>query len=203
MLFRDRREAGRHLAEKLASYAGLPDLLVLALPRGGVPVAFEVARALQAPLDVFSASPREAAPLAVTADAASAVSPSSLAQFSRDMGPRRPAASAERDSRAGLPGTVILVDDGLTAGPVLRAAIAALRRQQAGRIVLALPVTTPPDYEDLARAADEVVCARPPESARAVGLWYQDFSPTTAAEVRDLLQRASLRPPAAPSQNVT
>jgi len=183
MLFRDRREAGQMLARKLEAYAGLSDVLILALPRGGVPVAFEVARALQAPLDVFSASRRASDVQVLAADASSAASKG---------GPAEPVLGLPRP-------TVILVDDGLTSGLTVRAAVVALR-PQAGRLVLALPVTTPAVYEELAAETDEVVCARTPEASRAVGLWYQDFSPTTAAEVRDLLERAARRSSSVPSR---
>src|SRR5207244_1556641 len=148
--FRDRREAGQVLADRLTAYAGRPDVLVLALPRGGVPVAYEVARALDAPLDVFLVR------------------------------------------KLGVPGrTVVLVDDGLAAGSTMRAALAALRRQQPARLVVAVPTAAPETCDELRAEADDVVCATTPEPFDSVGLWYEDFSQTTDEEVRELLERAA------------
>lgn len=180
MLFRDRREAGQILAHKLAAYAGRSNVLVLAVPRGGVPVAFEVARALGAPLELFSTTNcRIEVPTARCPEEETAPAPV-----------------------AALP-TVLLVDDGLTSELVLRLAVTSLRQQPIGRLLLVLPVTTPEAHVELLKLADEVVCAHTPEGARAVGQWYQDFSPTTAAEVRELVQRLARGPVVKPSQSAT
>jgi predicted phosphoribosyltransferase len=211
MLFRDRTEAGRQLAAKLTAYADRPDVLVLALPRGGVPVAFEVARALHAPLDVFlvrklgvpgheelamgaiaSGGVRvlnedAVRGLGIPDDVLDAVSEGELRELER----------RERAYRGGRPAppvrgrTVILVDDGLATGSTMRAAVAALRRQGPARVVVAVPVGSPETCAEFQAEADEAVCARTPEPFYAVGLWYEDFSQTSDEEVRDLLERAA------------
>ena len=152
--FRDRRDAGRQLAQALAEYAGRSDVLVLALPCGGVPVAYEIARALAAPLDaLLELEPGGPLP---------------------DVGGK----------------TVILVDDGSTTPARVRVAAAALRPILPGRIVVAVPAVAPETFAEFSNEADEVVCARTPEPFYAVGLWYlwyQDPTPTSDEEVRDLL----------------
>jgi putative phosphoribosyl transferase len=210
MLFRDRTEAGRRLAEKLTRYADRPDVLVLALPRGGVPVAYEVARALHAPLDVFLVRKlglpghEELAMGAIATGGIRVLNPDvvhtlQVPQEVIDEVADREQAELERRQRdyrdeRPLPEvrgkTVILVDDGLATGSTMRAAVAALRRQQPARIVVAVPIGAASTCEDLRDEADETVCARTPEPFYAVGLWYQDFSQTTDEEVRELLQRA-------------
>ncbi len=205
--FRNRTDAGRQLAEKLAAYANLQDVLVLALPRGGVPVGFEVARALGAPLDVFVVRKlgvpgyEELAMGAVATggvrvlndeivrglgisereiDAAVAREMEELARRERlYRGDRPPPDVAGR--------TVILVDDGLATGATMRAAIAGLRQQQPARIVVAVPTASPDTCEALKAEADEMICAITPEPFFAVGHWYEDFTQTTDDEVRDLL----------------
>jgi erythromycin esterase-like protein/predicted phosphoribosyltransferase len=208
-LFRDRREAGRVLAEKLATYANRPDVLVLALPRGGVPVAYEVARALGAPLDVFVVR-KLGVPgyeeLAMGAVATGGVlvlndqlverlgipEPMIDAIAARE---RQELARRERLYRGGRPPpdvrgrTVILVDDGLATGATMHAAIQALRQQHPARIVVAVPTASPETCEEMKAKADEVICAITPEPFHAVGRWYQDFSQTTDEEVGDLLAR--------------
>jgi predicted phosphoribosyltransferase len=207
--FRNRIDAGRRLAEKLAAYADRPDVLVLALPRGGVPVGFEVARALGAPLDVFLVRklgvPRyeELAMGAVATggvrvlnddivrglgiseheiDAAVARELQELARRERlYRGDRPPPDVAGR--------TVLLVDDGLATGATMRAAVAALRQQQPARIVIAAPTASPDTCEAIKAEADDVVCAMTPEPFFAVGHWYEDFTQTTDNEVRELLTR--------------
>src|ERR1700736_3113316 len=208
-LFRDRREAGRLLAQKLPAYANRPDVLVLALPRGGVPVAYEVARALGPPPDVFIVRKlgvpgyEELAMGAVATGGVrvlndqiverlgipdhliDAVAARELQELSR----------RERLYRDGRPPpnvrgrTVILVDDGLATGATMHAAISALRQQEPARIVVAVPTASPETCEAMRAEVDDVVCAITPEPFHAVGLWYQDFSQTTDEEVRDLLAR--------------
>jgi erythromycin esterase-like protein/predicted phosphoribosyltransferase len=206
-LFRDRREAGRLLAEKLAAYANRPDVLVLALPRGGVPVGYEVARALSAPLDVFVVRKlgvpgyEELAMGAVATGGVRVLNdqlverlgiPESLidAVAARE---RQELARRERLYRGNRPPpdvrgrTVILVDDGLATGATMYAAIEALRQQNPARIVVAVPTASPETCEEMKTKADEVICAITPEPFHAVGRWYRDFSQTTDEEVGVLL----------------
>jgi erythromycin esterase-like protein/predicted phosphoribosyltransferase len=210
-LFRDRREAGRLLAEKLAAYANRPDVLVLALPRGGVPVAYEVARALGAPLDVFVVR-KLGVPgyeeLAMGAVATGGVRVLNEQLVERLGIPeqmidavaareRQELARRERLYRGGRPPpdvrgrTVILVDDGLATGATMHAAIQALRQQHPARIVVAVPTASPETCEEMKAKADDVICAITPEPFNAVGRWYRDFSQTTDEEVGALLARRS------------
>jgi predicted phosphoribosyltransferase len=205
--FRNRTDAGRQLAAKLAAYANRPDVLVLALPRGGVPVGFEVARALGAPLDIFLVRKlgvpgyEELAMGAVATggvrvlndeivrglgisehgiDAAAARELQELARRERlYRGDRPPPSIADR--------TIILADDGLATGATMRAAIQALRQQEPCRIVVAVPTSSLDTCKVLESVADEVICAITPEPFFAVGHWYEDFTQTTDDEVRDLL----------------
>src|SRR3954449_10596359 len=205
--YRDRTEAGRHLAEKLADYAGRPNVLVLALPRGGVPVAYEVARALGAPLDVFLVRKlgvpghEELAFGAIATGGVRLLNPDVV----RGLGippqiidrvtahERTELERREREYRGDRPPpdvrgkTVILIDDGLATGASMRAAVAALRQQNPARIVVAVPIAAPSICEEVREEVDEVVCPRTPEPFYAVGLWYKDFSQTSDEEVRDLL----------------
>jgi erythromycin esterase-like protein/predicted phosphoribosyltransferase len=206
-LFRDRREAGRLLAGKLATYANHRDVLVLALPRGGVPVAYEVGRALGAPLDVFVVR-KLGVPgyeeLAMGAIATGGVRVLNDRLVERlDIPDHVIDAVAEREQReltrrerlyrGGRPPldvrgrTVILVDDGLATGATMHAAIAALRQLQPARIVVAVPTASPETCEEMKAEADDVICAITPEPFHAVGRWYQDFSQTSDEEVRQLL----------------
>lgn len=208
----NRRTAGRELAEKLAHYAGRDDVVVLALPRGGVPVAFEVARALDAPLDVFVVR-KLGVPghdeLAMGAIAAGGVSVLSE-DLIRELGiTRREVSDAimreqdeldrrERAYRAGPPAdvrgkTVVLVDDGFATGSTMRAAVVALRRLGAACIVAAAPVGARETCDALSAHADEVVCAHRPAPFVGVGEWYDDFDQTTDEEVRALLSAGSVR----------
>jgi len=211
MLFRNRREAGRTLAARLAAYADQSDVVVLALPRGGVPVAFEVAQALHAPLDVFLVrklgvpGQRELAMGAIASgnvrvlnddvvrtlripnDVIDAVAAKERAELQR----REHAYRGNRPACDVRGRTVILVDDGLATGSTMRAAIAGLRQQGPEHIVVAVPVGAAETCAEFQDEADEAICARTPEPFYAVGLWYQDFSQTTDAEVRDLLGRAA------------
>jgi erythromycin esterase-like protein/predicted phosphoribosyltransferase len=210
-LFRDRRDAGRLLAEKLAAYANRPDVLVLALPRGGVPVAYEVARALGAPLDVFVV--RKLGVPGYEELAMGAVATGSVRvlndQLIERLGipdhvidavvarERQELARRERLYRSGRPPldvrgrTVILVDDGLATGATMHAAIQALRQQNPARIVVAVPTASRETCEEMKTKADDVICAITPEPFHAVGRWYRDFSQTADEEVRVLLARAS------------
>jgi putative phosphoribosyl transferase len=205
--YADRSDAGRFLATKLEAYANRQDVLVLALPRGGVPVAFEVARALHVPLDVFvvrklGVPGHEELAMGAIATGGTMVLNDIVVQtlhipekvieqvkekeqqelerrehlYRDDL---RPADVEEK--------TVILVDDGLATGSTMRAAIAALRKQQPARIVVAVPVAALSTCEEMASEVDEIVCAKTPEPFYGVGLWYQDFSQTSDEEVHELL----------------
>lgn len=208
--FQNRRDAGRQLAKELKAYADQSNVLVLALPRGGVPVAFEVAQALNAPLDVFLVRklgvPRHEE-LAMGAIASGGVRV--LNEEVVDMlgireqvielvtaAEQRTLEARERiyrgaRSRPKIRGcTIILVDDGLATGTTMRAAVVALHAQKPKRIVVAVPVAAPDTCNELRAAVDEIICAVTPEQFFAVGLWYEDFSQTTDEEVRGLLERA-------------
>jgi predicted phosphoribosyltransferase len=207
--FLDRFEAGRLLAERLRHYAGRDDVVVLALPRGGVPVAHEIARALDAPLDVFIVR-KLGAPgheeLAFGAIATGGVRVLN-ADVVRDLGispawieavteqQQRELERRERVYRDDRPPpdvtgkTAILVDDGLATGSTMWAAVRALRRLGPARIVVAVPVADPDVCAGLRTEAEEVVCLDTPRPLRAVGAWYEDFSQTTDEEVRELLAR--------------
>lgn len=208
--FRDRTEAGRRLAERLTAYADRPDVLVLALPRGGVPVAYEVARALRAPLDVFLVrklgvpgyeelamgavatggvrvlNDQIVAGLRIPDDVIEAVTEAEQQELARRervyRGDRPPPDVRHR--------TVILVDDGLATGATMQAAIKALRALPPARIVVAVPTGSPETCEQLKAQADDVICAITPEPFHAVGRWYEDFTQTTDEQVRELLARA-------------
>ena len=212
--FRDRHDAGRRLAAELRGYAGRADVIVLALPRGGVPVGWEVARALAAPLDVFVVRklgvPGEEE-LAMGAVATGGVRVLNE-RLTTALGipayvidavtgwQQRELARRERLYRGDRPApevggrTVILVDDGLATGSTMRAAVAALRVQNPARIVVAVPTAARETCNDLVAEVDEVVCTTTPEPFYAVGLWYEDFSQTTDEEVRQLLAQST--PPA-------
>src|SRR5215469_8933817 len=205
--FLDRRDAGRQLANRLSAYAGRSDVLVLALPRGGVPVAYEVARALHVPLDVLLVrklgvpgheelamgavasggvrvlDPEVIRVAHVTAQELEAVTETEL----RELGRRTAEYRGDRPFPAIRDRTVILVDDGLATGATMRAAIMALRQQHPARIVVAAPVAPPQTCEEFRAIADDVVCAVTPDPFYAVGLWYEDFGQTSDEEVRDLL----------------
>ena len=211
MVFHDRSEAGQFLAEKLQAYAGQPDVLVLALPRGGLPVGYEVAHALHAPLDVYlvrklgvpgheelamgaiaSGGVRVlnwdvVGALGIPEEIIEQVAANELQELQR----------RERIYRGKRPPPdvhgriVILVDDGLATGSTMRAAIAALRRQQPAKIIVAVPVGSVETCAEMQQEADEVLCASTPDPFAAVGYWYEDFSQTTDQEVHDLLERAA------------
>jgi predicted phosphoribosyltransferase len=209
--FRDRHDAGRLLASRLTPYAHRPDVVVLALPRGGVPVAYEVARALHAPLDAFLVR-KLGVPgypeLAMGAVASGGVEvvhdetvqglgipPDVIELVARKE--RQELARREREYRGDRPPpdvrdkTVILVDDGLATGASMVAAVQALRRMRPKQIVVAVPTAPPDTCAAMRPLVDDVVCAVTPEPFHAVGRWYQDFSQTSDAEVRQLLAEES------------
>lgn len=214
--FRDRHQAGRVLAERLQHYRGRPGLLVLALPRGGVAVGFEVAQALQAPLDVLvvrklgfpgheeyamgaiaSGGVRVMNPMpgaAVSPDEVAAV----VAREQDELVRRERLYRGERPAVSVRGRTVIVVDDGLATGSTMRAAVLAIRQQHPAHLAVAVPVGAPDSCRELMDEADEVVCAAMPQPLRAVGLWYQDFPQVGDDEVRDLLEQ-SRRAHAAPA----
>jgi putative phosphoribosyl transferase len=213
MLFRDRTDAGRRLTESLGAYADRPDVLVLALPRGGVPVAYEVAERLKAPLDLFlvrklGVPGHEELAMGAIASGGVRVTNDDVVNYLRIPGEVIDAVAAEeqrelerreRAYRGDRPPpdvrgkTVILVDDGLATGSTMRAAAAALREQGPARIVVAVPVSAPETCEEFRAEVDEIVCAATPQPFRGVGMWYEDFSQTTDEEVRELLARAATR----------
>jgi putative phosphoribosyl transferase len=212
-VFRDRTEAGRVLAEQLSAYADRPDVIVLALPRGGVPVGYEVAQALHAPLDVFLVRKlgvpghEELAMGAVATGGVRVLNEQvvralhipeqvidAVARWELEELARR-----ERLYRGDRPPpevrgrTVILVDDGLATGATMLAAVRALRQQQPARIVVAVPIASRDTCELLRDEVDDVICAATPDPFYAVGLWYENFEQLTDEEVRELLVRASDR----------
>ena len=216
-LFRDRRDAGRFLAGLLEEYRGRPDVIVLGLPRGGVPVAYEVATALGAPLDVFlvrklGTPGREELAMGAIASGGVmvinddvvrglAIAPEAIQHAAEREG--RELVRREQAYREGRPfpavagKVVIVVDDGLATGSSMRAAIEALRSLRPARIVVAVPAAPQSTCRELAALADEVVCATTPSPFFAVGSSYWDFTQTTDEEVRDLLRAASGSRPAA------
>jgi putative phosphoribosyl transferase len=208
--FRDRRDAGRILAQELLAYAGRSDVTVLALPRGGVPVAYEVALALNAPLDIFIVR-KLGVPgheeLAIGAIATGGiqvlneeiiftlgidrklinmVSQRELSELKR----REHSYRGDRPAPEVRDRNVILVDDGLATGASMRAAVAGLRTKRPARIVVAVPIAAPETCEAFASEVDEIICAITPEPFYGVGRWYEDFSQTTDQEVRTLLEEA-------------
>ncbi len=218
MVFRNRTDAGRALARRLRPYADRPDVLILALPRGGVPVAYEVARTLHAPLDVFLVrklgvpGQEELAMGAIASGGVRVLNQEvvnalqipdeiidSVAETEwRELERRE---RAYRDDRAwpDIRGrTIILIDDGLATGTTMRAAIAALRQQGPARIVVAVPVASATTCEEFHDLAEDVVCVQTPEPFFAVGAWYDDFTQTSDAEVHSLLDDAAREHPATP-----
>jgi erythromycin esterase-like protein/predicted phosphoribosyltransferase len=212
--FRNRSEAGRRLAQRLRQYAGRDDVIVLGLPRGGVPVAYEVARELDLPLDVYLVRKlgvpghEEFAFGAIATGGVRVLNTELIERLDLpaewveaiDAKERRELARRERVYRGDRPPpelagrTIILVDDGLATGSTMLAALQAVREDDPAKVVAAAPVAAPEVCEALEAVADEVVCLATPQPLRAVGLWYEDFSEITDEEVRDLLKRAR-RPP--------
>jgi putative phosphoribosyl transferase len=209
--FRDRTDGGRRLAAKLQEYANRPDVIVLALPRGGVPVAYEVAQALGAPLDVVVVrklglpSHPEVAMGAIASGGVRVLDREALRRFGVSEDELAAVTAVEqrelerRDQRYrdGRPfpdvrgRTVILIDDGLATGATMAAAASALRAQNPDKLIVAVPVSSPETCDAFRDLVDDIVCAVTPEPFYAVGLWYQDFSQTSDAEVSELLERAA------------
>ena len=209
--FPNRAEAGRLLAERLTKYAGRDDVIVLGLPRGGVPVAYEVARALKVPLDVFIV--RKLGVPGFEELAAGAIASGGVRVLNEDVMRSLPNADdiieevtaaetaelvrREQTYRDGRPApelrdrVAILVDDGLATGATMRAAVKALRQRGAAKIVVAVPVGPPDTCREFEEEADETICASIPEFFQAVGQYYEDFSQTSDDEVRELLARAA------------
>jgi len=208
--FRDRTQAGRFLADKLEGRAGDPRTVVLALPRGGVPVAYEVAKRLSAPLDIFLVrklgvpGQEELAMGAIASgdvcflnediiDALS-ISPETLEEIitQEKMELRRRETAYRSQPAFPLRGrVVILVDDGLATGATMRAAVEAVREQQPAGAIVAVPVAARDTYEQFHTVVDEIICVQTPKDFHGVGQWYEDFEQTTDEEVRDLLARAA------------
>ena len=209
--FADRAEAGRQLAEKLDEYAGREDVIVLGLPRGGVPVAYKVAKRLRAPLDVFIV--RKLGVPGFEELAAGAIASGGVRVLNQDVMRAIPYAEEaieavtaketaelerrEQIYREGRPPPelrgriVILVDDGLATGATMRAAVKALRERGAAKIIVAVPVGPPDTCHGLAEEADETVCLTTPAFFQAVGQYYDDFSQTSDDDVRELLASAA------------
>jgi predicted phosphoribosyltransferase len=210
--FRDRTDAGQALAEKLTAYANRPDVIVLALPRGGIPVGYEVARTLDAPLDVFLVRKlgvpgyEELAMGAVSTGGVRVLNEQVVRGMSipdyvidavaswelEELQRREQVYRGDRPPPDVHEKTVLLVDDGLATGATMHAALKALRQQEPARIVVAVPTAAPETCEEMKAEADEVICAITPQPFYAVGLWYEDFSQTTDEEVRELLALARL-----------
>lgn len=209
--YRDRREAGRLLAHQLHEYAGRDDVVVLALPRGGVPVGYEVARALDAPLDVFTVrklgvpgNPELA--MGAIATGGLVVLDQRLIQLlgidrsqvqrtveaeSRELQRREAAFRGNRGPPDVTGKIAILVDDGLATGSTMRAAALAVRELKPAKIVVAVPVAAEETCDAFRDVVEEIVCAVTPKPFHAVGLWYDDFEQTSDEEVRELLAAGS------------
>lgn len=207
--FHDRREAGRRLADRLRHLSGPPPPVVLALPRGGVPVGYEIATALGGELDVLIVrklgvpwepelalgaiasggvrilNPEVVGPLSLGEDEIERIA----ADERRELERRERLYRGDRPTPEARGRTVVLVDDGIATGATVRAAIRALRERHPERIVVAVPVAPAETVARLREQADEVVCLESPEPFVAIGLWYEDFSPTSDTEVRELLAR--------------
>jgi putative phosphoribosyl transferase len=209
--FSNRTEAGRLLAEKLVKYAGRTDVIVLGLPRGGVPVAYEVAKRLGVPFDVFIV--RKLGVPGFEELAVGAIASGGVRVLNEDVMRALPNADEtiesvtaketaelerrEQSYRDGRPApelrdrVAILVDDGLATGATMRAAVKALRQRGATKIVVAVPVGPPDTCRELEEQADETICLCTPEFFQAVGQYYEDFSQTSDEDVRELLTRAA------------
>ena len=209
-LFTDRRDAGRKLAKKLSAYANRSDVLVLALPRGGVPVAYEVASALDAPLDIFTVRKlglpghEELAMGAIATGGALVINQDIVRNFNvprglieavakkelKELERRERLFPADRPMRVIRGKTVILIDDGLATGASMHAAILGLRAKDPARIVAAVPTAALETCEAFKHKVDEMICATTPEPFYGVSRWYEDFSQTTDEEVQALLEAA-------------
>lgn len=208
--YANRRDAGRRLAEDLAEHAGQPNTIVLALPRGGVPVGYEVAHQLGVPMDIFLVrklgvpgheelamgaiasggvrviNDQVVQMIGVREDVIDAVAERERTELQR----REKAYRGDKPPAAVRGATVILVDDGLATGSTMRAAVEAIRRSEPKRVIVAVPVAARETCDEIRQEVDEVVCSMTPEPFHAVGLWYDTFDQTTDDEVRDLLGRA-------------
>lgn len=208
--FKDRTQAGELLAERLAAYAGRSDVILLALPRGGVPVAFAISRKLNIPLDVLIVRklgvPGHAEyamgavasggirvlqqnvldALDIPSAAVEAITQRELHEIER----REALYRDDRPTSSLRERIVILVDDGLATGATMLAAVQAVRQEEPARVIIAVPVAAPDTCEKLAAEADEVICLNTPSPFYAVGIWYEDFSQTSDDEVRNLLRQA-------------
>jgi predicted phosphoribosyltransferase len=213
-IFHDRADAGRALAKQLDGYAGRHDVVVLALPRGGVPVGYQVAEALGVPLDIFlvrklgTPGHRELAMGAIASGGVRVLNddvvrwlnirPEQIESVAREE--EQELIRREAAYKAGRPPVslkdhvVILVDDGLATGSTMKAAVQAVKQHSPSRVIVAVPVGAPETCRDLREYADEVVCASMPERFSAVGQWYVRFDQTSDEEVRELLTRAAERP---------
>jgi len=209
--FKNRSEAGRHLARELGHYDSRYDVVVFALPRGGVPVGYEVAQKIKAPLDVLLVrklgvpgheeyamgamasgdviflNHEVIAQLGISDEEVEGV----IARERQELARREEAYGRNRRSLDLAGHTVILVDDGLATGSTMRAAVEAMRHHAADSIVVAVPVASPSTCKEMKAIADDVICVMQPEMFLAVGQWYEDFSQTTDEEVRELLQKAA------------
>ena len=210
-LFRDRHNAGAYLAELLEQYAGRHDVVVLALPRGGVPVAYEIARRLQVPMDIFIVRKlgvpvhEELAMGAIATGGVRVLNEDVIRRLQitdemieaaaeeqeRELHRREHEYRGDREPLQLSDKTVILVDDGLATGASMRAAVQALKFHSPAKIVVAVPVGAPETCRLFEQEVDEVVCGRSPEDFRAVGAWYHDFTQTTDEEVCHLLDEVA------------
>jgi putative phosphoribosyl transferase len=212
IIYRDRRQAGKRLAELLMGYKAQPNTLILALPRGGVPIGYELAQALKLPLDIFLVRKLGVPGQEELAMGAIAIGdhyvfnqeiihalqiPQFIIHQTID---KQKQIIAERNQiyRSNRPApelkgkTIILVDDGLATGATMRVAVAAIQQQESEKIIVAVPVAAPETCQQLAKEVDEVVCLQTPEPFYGVGRWYENFNQTTDAEVIDLLKHALL-----------
>lgn len=209
-IFRDRTQAGRLLASQLVRFVNRPNLLILALPRGGVPVAFEIACALHAPLDVFLVrklgvpGQEELAMGAIASGNVRILQPEVVsglgippsvietvtAEKMRELARRERAIRGDRPNPQIRNREIILVDDGLATGSTVYAAVASLKQQHPQSIIVAVPVAARKACEEFRSAVDEIICLRTPEPFLAVGLWYEMFPQLTDEEVREFLKKA-------------
>jgi putative phosphoribosyl transferase len=210
MIFRDREDAGRQLADKLLDYANRADVLVLGLPRGGVATGYEVARALHVPLDVFVVRKlglpehKELAMGAIatggvqvlnedvirTAGVSEEIIAEVAAMEKEELRRRERLYRGDRPAPDLRDKTVLLVDDGLATGSTMRAAVAAIRRQAPRRIVVAVPVSARETCAELRAEADVAICVKMPEPFYAIGIWYENFAQMSDEQVRELLEQA-------------
>lgn len=213
-IFNDRVDAGRKLAKKLSKYANRPDVLILALPRGGVPVAFEVAKELNVKMDIFIVRKlgvpgnEELAMGAIASDNIRVLNEDVVRSFQipervidkvaenelRELERRERTYRGDRPKPDIKGITVILIDDGLATGATMRAAATALKTKNPAKIVVAVPTAAPDTCEFFGREVDEVICVATPEPFYGVGAWYEDFSQTTDKEVCELLDKARALP---------